>query len=95
MGGPSPMLNAGKVLFLAFLTLSLAGCGSCMHRELAQTRSFLEAELKPGDPRERIEEVLRKAGVRYAYDKYLNRYEGGITADPVPWVFDGLSQYKS
>jgi hypothetical protein len=75
------MLNPWKVVFIAFLTLTLAGCGSCMHRELARTRSFLGAELKPGDPREKIEEVLRKAGVAYVYDGYVNRYEGGIRAD--------------
>jgi hypothetical protein len=79
-GWASHMLNAGKVTFLAFLTLTLAGC-SCMRRELTQTRSFLEAELKPGDPHERIEEVLRKAGVDYVYDPYANRYEGAIRAD--------------
>jgi hypothetical protein len=75
------MLNARKAMFLAFVPLFLAGCGSCMHRELTQTRSFLEAELKLGDPRERIEEVLGKAGVLYEYDPFNNRYQGLITAD--------------
>jgi hypothetical protein len=81
MGERFLMLNGGKAVFLAFLTLTLAGCGSCMHRELTQTRSFLEAELKLGDPRERIEEVLRKAGVPNVYDPYGNRYQSLITAD--------------
>lgn len=81
MGGCFPVFNAQKVVCLAFLTLALAGCGSCMHRELTQTRSFLKAELKPGDPRERVEDALRKLGGPYDYDSFNNRYQALITAD--------------
>ena len=44
-----------------------------------QVKGVLQHELQVGDPRDKVETVLTKAGISFTYDKYANRYQSNIT----------------
>ena len=66
------------ILFITVWVLS--GCGGdCMKPKTAEVRSLLERELKVGDKRERVDEVLKNAAIAHEYDRFQNRYQSTIT----------------
>lgn len=61
------------------VVLALLGCGyDCLKPKTEEVRSLLEKELKVGDTPERVEEVLKNAGILYSYDRFQNRYQSTI-----------------
>jgi len=67
------------MVILLIVALSLSGCnGDCMKPKTEEVRGFLKKELKGGDTRDRVEEVLKKAGIAYTYDQFQSRYQSTI-----------------
>ena len=67
------------VAFLASIFILSVLC-SCLGPPLApKIRQDLQASLKVGDPRTRIEYVLKAHGYEFNYDKDLKRYESGVS----------------
>jgi hypothetical protein len=71
----------------------LSACGGdCTSPRAKEVRDLLEKELKAGDVRERVDEVLTKAGIAYGYDRFQNRYQGTVT-DPRCGQLQAVSVY--
>ena len=65
------MMRASNAAILFITVWALSGCGGdCMKPRTAEVRSLLERELKAGDKRERVDEVLKNAGIVYEYDRF-------------------------
>lgn len=74
------MIQASNVAILLMAALTLSGCNEdCMKPETKELRDLLEKELKVGDTRERVEGVLKNAGIAYEYDQFQNRFQSTIT----------------
>ena len=73
------MNRASNVAIVLMVVLALLGCGyDCLKPKTEEVRSLLEKELKVGDIPERVEEVLKNAGISYSYDPFQNRYQSRI-----------------
>jgi hypothetical protein len=74
------MMRATNAAILFITVWALSGCGGdCMKPRTAEVRNLLERGLKAGDKRERVDEVLKNAGIVYEYDRFQNRYQSTIT----------------
>ena len=63
-----------------------------MRPKTDHVRNLLEKELKVGDMRQRVDEVLKNAGIAYEYDRFQNRYQSTIT-DAECGPYDAISLY--
>ncbi|MDB5823134.1 MAG: hypothetical protein JWR21_1838 [Herminiimonas sp.] len=60
------------------VALTLSGCDACMKPKTEEVRHLLEKELKVGATRERVDKVMKNAGIPYSYDQFQNRYQSTI-----------------
>lgn len=75
------------------VALALLGCGyDCLKLKTEKVRSLLDKELKVGDTPERVEEVLKNAGISYSYDRFQNRY-GSTIFDSRCGPYQAISVY--
>src|SRR5665213_1093635 len=56
----------------------LAHGEDCMKPKTEEIRNLLRRELWLGDTREKVENVLKNAGIAFEYDRFLNRYQSTI-----------------
>lgn len=63
-----------------------------MKQKTEEVKSLLEKKLKIGDERQKVEDVLKDAGILYAYDQFQNRYQSTIT-DPLCGSGQAISVY--
>lgn len=76
-----------------FLVVSvLATSSGCCPLDADEVREQLTVELRVGDSREKIEIVLRNAGIDFSYDKWTNSYGATIRDDE---HCGPLSMYKA
>lgn len=69
------MMPVKNAAFLTVIVGLLAGCGgSCMSHKTGEIKALLNKELKIGDSKERVQEVLKNAGISYAYDQFQEQY---------------------
>ena len=74
------MNRVSKLAILLMVALTLSGHGhDCMKPKTEEVRRLLEKRLKVGDIPERVEEVLKNAGISYEYDQFQNLYQSTIT----------------
>jgi len=76
-------------LMAAFILATFSGCCPLDRDEV---REQLTAELRVGDSREKIETVLKNAGIDFSYDKWTNSYGATIRDDE---HCGPLSMYKA
>ena len=87
------MIRTSNVAILLIVALALSGCSSnCLKPKIEEVRNRLEKELRVGDTRERVEDVLNKADILYSYDRFQNRYQSNIT-DSRCGPYQGISLY--
>ena len=57
-----------------FIVNWLAACGGeCV--KTSEIKELLNKELKTGDTRQKVEQVLKSAGIEYSFDAFQNRYQ--------------------
>ena len=82
------------MVIVFMVVLALLGCGyDCLKPKTEEVRSLLEKELKVGDTPERVEEVLKNAGISYTYDRFQNRYGSTILDDSRCGPYQAISVY--
>ena len=87
------MNRASNVAIVLMVVLALLGCGyDCLKPKTEEVRSLLEKELKVGDIPERVEEVLKNAGISYSYDPFQNLY-GSTIFDSRCGPYQAISVY--
>ena len=71
-------MRAERVVITVLMTaLGLTSCSrDCLNTR--EVRDHLNRELKVGDPRARVDEVLKSASIDFSYDKFQHRYQSYI-----------------
>lgn len=67
------LLGLGAVLGLWLLN---KGCLESTNVEALRAR--VTTQLKVGDSRERVEQVLRSSGIHYSYDRFQSRFQSTV-----------------
>ncbi len=67
------------VILTITLALSLPACTEdCVKAKANELRNVLNRELKVGDARDKVHEVLGRAKIVFSYDQFSNRYQGNF-----------------
>lgn len=77
------MFNWWKNVYVLVCILCVLGNSAC-HGGCLRTdelRALLNREIKVGDGREKVDLVLKNAGIDYSYDAYQNRYGSTVRDD--------------
>lgn len=69
-------MNLTKAL-LTILAISVL-CGCCPNLDKDKIKSELSSNIKIGDPREMVEQVLKANQLEFSYDEFQQRYPSGI-----------------
>jgi hypothetical protein len=73
------MIRTKKAALLTVIASLLAGCGgSCTSHRTEEIKALLNKELKVGDSKERVQEVLNGAEIKYSFDQFQNRYQSTV-----------------
>ena len=73
------MMRETTMTIMLLLAFTLSGCnGDCMRPKTEEVRNLFNRQLKVGDTREKVDEVLKKAGIGYSYDRFENRYQSTV-----------------
>ena len=77
------LLEMTRVRDIALAIMIASGLSACMEDCLKaktnEVRNVLNREIKAGDTRERVDEVLNSARIGYGYDRFSNRYQSTVT----------------
>lgn len=67
-------------LVKAFLTIFVISvlCGCCPNLDKDKIKSEISKDLKIGDSREKVEDVLKNNRIEFTYDEYENLYSSNI-----------------
>jgi hypothetical protein len=74
-----PLSVKSPALLLA-VALCIAGC-SCDRSVFDKVKHSVEAEIKAGDGRDKVESVLERVGANYGYDDSQSRYQANFFDD--------------
>jgi hypothetical protein len=68
------IISFAKKLVVISMAINLVGCeGDCSNFDRIKTR--LEHEIKIGDTRQKVEEILKGSQLDYSYDGFQNRFQ--------------------
>ena len=77
--------EVAHVLALILCTVGNSAChGGCLKTD--EIRALLNREIKVGNSRNKVDVVLKNAGIDYSYDAYQHRYGSTVRDDRCgPW----------